>query len=121
MGNDENVPASSSLASGGSVRVVLSTAPPGEAQRLAHALVEAGVAACVNLVPGVRSVYRWKGQVADDPETLLIAKVGAEHVEALAERLAALHPYEVPELLTLTPDQGLAQYVRWLGEQAPNA
>ncbi|MDJ0521535.1 MAG: divalent-cation tolerance protein CutA [Planctomycetota bacterium] len=113
MSDDRNVSSPSTLAPGDDVRVVLSTAPPGEAARLAHRLVEEGLAACVNLVPGVRSVYRWKGSVADDPETLMLLKVPAAGLEALADRLVELHSYEVPELLALTPERGLAAYLAW--------
>lgn len=117
MSDDTKAGDSSSLAPGDALRLLLSTAPPGEAQRLARTLVEEGLAACVNLIPGLRSIYRWKGQVADDPETLLLIKTSSARVKALTERLVALHPYEVPELLSLAPDQGLAAYLLWVGEQ----
>ncbi len=74
------------------VHVVLVTAPDGEtASRLARALVEDGLAACANLVPGVRSIYRWRGAVQEDAEILLIAKTRAGLVPALTARVRALH------------------------------
>lgn len=97
------------------IRVLLCTAPPGKAQPLAAKLVEERLAACVNLVPGLRSIYRWKADVHDDPETLLIIKTTAEQEDALAARLAALHPYEVPEVLAVGPERGLAAYLAWVG------
>ncbi len=98
-------------------RVLLCTAPPGKARALAGDLVERRLAACVNLVPGLRSVYRWKGDLHDDPETLLVIKTTAERMDALAARLADRHPYEVPELLAFEPTQGLGPYLAWLGAQ----
>jgi periplasmic divalent cation tolerance protein len=78
--------------------------------------VEQGLAACVNLVPGLRSIYRWKGEILDEPETLLVIKTTAEHVAAVAASMPELHPYEVPELLALAPTEGLAPYLAWLGQ-----
>lgn len=98
-------------------RILLTTAPPDGAQDLAHLLVEERLAACVNLVPGLRSVYRWKGDICDDPETQLIIKTTAGCLPALAARLGELHPYEVPELLVLAPEGGSARWLAWLGAQ----
>lgn len=104
-----------------SVCLALSTAPDGEtAARIARALVEERLAACVNLVPAVRSIYRWQGRVEDDAEVLLVIKTRAERVDALAERLRALHPYELPELVALPIAAGLAPYLDWVaGEATP--
>jgi periplasmic divalent cation tolerance protein len=101
----------------GALRVLLSTAPPGKARDLAAALVEEGLAACVNLVPGVRSLFRWKGALQDDPETLMVIKTAAARLEALAARLGELHPYEVPELLVLAPEAGLPAYLAWAAKE----
>ncbi len=97
-------------------RIVVSTAPPGVAHDLARRLVEERLAACVNVLPGVRSVYRWKGGIQDDPETVLWIKTTAERLPALEERVRALHPYEVPEVLVLTPSSGTADYLAWIRE-----
>lgn len=103
------------------VRVALSTAPDADTgARIAHTLVEERLAACVNVVPGIRSIYRWQGAIADEQEVLLVIKTHAERVAPLAERLRALHPYEVPELLSLEVDAGLAPYLQWVaGEVMP--
>ncbi len=106
------------LAPGDDVRLVLSTVPPGEARLLARRLVEDRLAACVNVVPGLRSVYLWKGAVADEPETLLLIKTSRARLAALAARLGELHPYEVPELLAFTPESGLPAYLGWIATQA---
>lgn len=101
------------------VRVAFSTAPDAEtAARIARALVEERLAACVNLVPGVRSIYRWRDRVEDEAEVLLVIKTRAERVEALGERLRALHPYEVPELVALPVAAGLAPYLEWVAAEA---
>ena len=121
MADDTNPPNRSALLPNETLRIVLSTAPPGEAARLAHELVEDGLAACVNLLPGVRSIYRWKGQVADEPETFLLIKASVDGLDALAARLVELHPYEVPELLVVAPEAGLGPYLAWVAEQASQA
>jgi periplasmic divalent cation tolerance protein len=99
------------------VRVVLVTAPPREARRLARALVDRRVAACVNLVPGVRSVYRWKGRVEEARETLLVIKTAASRVPDLLAAVRELHPYDVPEGIALPVVAGLAPYLRWVREE----
>jgi periplasmic divalent cation tolerance protein len=97
------------------VLVCLSTfSTPEKAAEIAHILVEEQLAACVNLVPAVRSIYRWQGQVSDDTETLAIIKTTAERYDALASRLVALHPYEVPELIAFPILRGHAPYLAWL-------
>lgn len=96
-------------------RVVLVTAPDAEtAQRLAHALVTERLAACVNLVPGIRSVYRWEGRIHEDAEVLLVAKTRADRCDALAARIQALHPYELPEVVVLPVTGGSAGYLDWV-------
>ena len=99
------------------VRLVLSTAPPGKARALAGALVEERLAACVNLLPGLRSVYRWKGDVLDEPETMLVIKTVPSLVDTLRVRLGELHPYEVPEMLVFAPESGLPAYLAWVAAQ----
>jgi len=95
--------------------IVLSTVrEPEDALRLARALVEQGLAACVNIVPGVTSVYRWQGKVEAEPERLLVIKTRAERFEELRATLVSLHPYEVPEVLALAVQAGHAPYLAWL-------
>jgi periplasmic divalent cation tolerance protein len=97
--------------------VALSTVGTAEdAERIARALVERRLAACVNVVPGVVSVYRWKGAVERDEERLLVIKTRAERLEALRQALVELHPYEVPELVALPVEAGHAPYLAWLDE-----
>jgi periplasmic divalent cation tolerance protein len=97
------------------VRVVLVTCPTADvAAGLARTLVEEGLAACGNVVPGVRSIYRWQGRVVDEPEVLLVLKTTTGRFEALRTRVVALHPYEVPEVLGLAVDAGHAPYLTWV-------
>jgi periplasmic divalent cation tolerance protein len=97
--------------------VALSTVGKAEdAERIARALVERRLAACVNVVPGVVSVYRWKGEVCRDGEVMLVIKTRAERIPALREALLALHPYELPELLALPIDSGHSPYLAWIDE-----
>jgi periplasmic divalent cation tolerance protein len=103
--------------------VVLSTVETAEdAERLARDLVDRRLAACVNIVPGIRSVYRWKGRVEAASEQLLVIKTRVERFEALREALVAGHPYELPEVVALPLAGGHAPYLAWLDESvAPNA
>jgi periplasmic divalent cation tolerance protein len=95
--------------------VALSTAPSADkAAEIARALVEERLAACVNVVPAVRSFYRWQGELCDDAEALCVIKTRADRVEALRARLVALHPYEVPELVVLPIVGGHAPYLSWI-------
>jgi periplasmic divalent cation tolerance protein len=87
-----------------------------DAERIARALVESRLAACVNVVAGVVSFYRWRGVVQRDQERLLVIKTRAEKMEALRTALIALHPYEVPELVALPIEGGHAPYLAWLDE-----
>lgn len=99
-------------------RVVLVTAPEGEeALRLARALVDERLAACVNVLAGATSVYRWQGRVHEEGEALLVVKTAADRVARLERRLGELHPYDVPELVVLGPSHVEARYLAWLLEQ----
>jgi len=96
------------------VVVVLCTAPADASERLARALVEERLCACVNVLPGVRSFFRWQGAVDEADEQLLVAKTTAAHAEALRDRLVALHPYDVPEVLVLPVAGGSPAYLQWV-------
>ncbi|WP_242345783.1 divalent-cation tolerance protein CutA [Anaeromyxobacter terrae] len=95
--------------------VVLVTTPSAEkAAEIARALVEERLAACGNVVPAVRSIYRWEGKVQDDAEALLLLKTTRARFEALRERVLALHPYDVPEVIALSVEAGSAPYLAWI-------
>jgi periplasmic divalent cation tolerance protein len=95
--------------------VVLCTAgSAGDAERIAEAMVEQGYAACVNVVPGVTSFYRWKGEVTRDAEWLMVMKTTTARFEALREALVEMHPYDVPEVVELPIERGHAPYLEWI-------
>lgn len=98
--------------------VVLVTAPSAEvAADIARALVEERLAACGNVVPSVRSIYRWEGKVLDEAEALLVLKTTRARFPALRDRVLALHPYQVPEVLALPVEAGSESYLAWVGEE----
>jgi periplasmic divalent cation tolerance protein len=96
--------------------VVLITSPADDAARLAGALVKEQLAACVNIISSVRSIYCWEDEVCDDSEDLLVVKTRADLVRALEERVVELHPYDVPEVIALPVVDGHAPYLGWLSE-----
>ena len=96
-------------------RIVLTTAANvEEARRLARTVVEEGLAACVSLIPGVESIYRWKGEVESAAETMLVIKTEADQAAALEARLDELQSYETPEFLVLRVEAGSHRYLAWL-------
>ncbi|MBB5234421.1 divalent-cation tolerance protein CutA [Deinococcus budaensis] len=96
--------------------VVLVTVPSGRAHELARTLVHERLAGCVNVLPGVHSVYRWEGEVAEEPETLLLVKTTGERYPDLESRIRGMHPYEVPEIVALPFDRALPEFQSWLRE-----
>ncbi len=95
--------------------VVLVTAPSADqAASLARALVGERLAACGNVVPAIRSIYWWEGKVQDEPEALLVLKTTRARFDALRERVLALHPYQVPEVIALPVEAGSAAYLAWM-------
>jgi periplasmic divalent cation tolerance protein len=98
--------------------VVLVTCPTADrAAEIARALVEERLAACGNVVPGLRSIYRWEGKIQDDAEALLVLKTTRERFEALRDRVLALHPYQVPEVIALPIEAGSAAYLAWIAAE----
>jgi len=95
--------------------VVFSTASSAEeAEKIARGLVDARLAACVNVVPGMRSFYRWKGTIEDAAEWLLVIKSSRGRFDALRAALEKLHSYEVPEVIALTVIDGAQNYLNWM-------
>jgi periplasmic divalent cation tolerance protein len=95
--------------------VVLSTASSAqEAKKIARNLVDARLAACVNVVPGMRSFYRWQGKIEDTAEWLLVIKSSRGRFEALRTALEKLHSYEVPEVIALSVIDGAQNYLNWM-------
>jgi periplasmic divalent cation tolerance protein len=98
--------------------VVLVTAPtPERAAEIARAVVGERLAACGNVVPGLRSIYRWEGKVQEDAEALLVLKTTRARFDALRARVLALHPYDVPEVIALPVEAGSAAYLEWIAAE----
>jgi len=95
--------------------VVLITCPNQEVgETIGHALVEERLAACVNVIPGLRSIYRWEGKICRDPEVLLLIKTRRARLAALTRRVKTLHPYSVPEVIALPLAGGSSPYLAWV-------
>ena len=98
-------------------RIVLSTAGSiEEAHRIARYLVENQLAACVNIVPGIESVYRWQGKVESSSEWLLLIKTTSGNVPAVEDTIRQLHSYDLPECIAIVVDGGSSEYLDWIGE-----
>lgn len=98
--------------------IVLTTCPDEPcAEQLATTLVEGGLAACVNIVPGIRSVYRWQGKVVREAELLLVIKSRSEQFTALQESIVQHHPYELPEVIAVSVSAGHIPYLAWIDSQ----
>jgi periplasmic divalent cation tolerance protein len=99
------------------VAIVLTTLPAGaDADALARTLVGERLAACVNVLPPMQSIYRWKGAIEAASERQLLMKTAARRVADLKRRLAELHPYDVPEILVLAVNDGGESYLEWVGD-----
>jgi periplasmic divalent cation tolerance protein len=95
--------------------LVFTTLPSADkAAELAKVLIEERLAACANLLPAIRSIYRWQGKLQDENEVLVLLKTRAEHLERLKLRILELHPYEVPEILAVPVEAGYQPYLEWL-------
>lgn len=102
------------------VFVYMTAGSPDEARRIARTLVEERLAACVNIIDGMTSIYRWEGAVEEGRETVMIAKTRAGRFEELAARVRALHSYTVPCIIEIPLGRGDAPYLDWLrAESAP--
>jgi len=100
------------------ILVVFCTCPDEmTAKKLAGGLVERQLAACVNVLPGIRSIYRWQGEVQDDGEALMVIKTSREAYPDLENWLLEQHPYELPEVIALPLERGLPGYLEWVAQE----
>ena len=101
-----------------SILVVYCTCPDEKtARRLAAGLVENRLAACVNVLPEIRSIYRWQGSVHDDGESLMVIKTAQKGFAALEKWLLEHHPYDLPEVIAVPVEQGLPEYIDWVARE----
>ena len=98
------------------MKIVVTTAPEGVAERISETLVDERLAACASRLGGVRSVFRWKGAIDRADEVLIVLKTSEDKADALVVRIRELHPYEVPEILVMDPSWVLPAYAQWLRE-----
>ena len=97
------------------ISIVMVTVGNGEeALSIARTLVEEKLVACVNMVPRIRSIFRWKGEICDEEELLLIMKTRSELYPALQNRIRQIHTYEVPEIISFPVTDGLSDYLNWV-------
>jgi periplasmic divalent cation tolerance protein len=99
------------------ILILVTASSETEAETIAKALVEERLAACVNLVSPIRSIYRWEGKVTEEREWLLVIKTQISRFAAVAARVTALHSYQVPEVIALPIQAGAEAYLRWLREE----
>ncbi len=99
------------------MRIVFVTAPPDEAPKLLRALVEERLVAGGNIISGVRSIYRWKEEICDEPEAVLLMETSDTRVGPMMDRIKELHSYDVPKVLTFEPKEGPADYLRWVEDE----
>ena len=97
--------------------VMITVGGPEEARRIADALIDQRMAACVNIVPQVSSVFRWEGEIEDENESLLVVKTRADLFPQLEAVVKGLHSYEVPEIIALPIVLGSEDYIEWLGRE----
>ena len=103
------------------IMVLVTTANMAEAETISKTLVFEKLAACVNIVDKVRSIYQWEGKIHDESEHLLLIKSTAEHFDTIEKRIKELHSYEVPEIIALPIEKGSQQYLQWLSENTHQA
>lgn len=96
--------------------LALITCPEDKSENLAGALVEAKVAACVNIINDITSVYQWQGKVEKDKESLLLAKTNASTWKVFESKVTELHPYDVPEIISFEIEKGSSAYLEWLNK-----
>lgn len=99
------------------VVVLVTSGSADEAARISRTLVGERLAACVNIIPGLRSIYRWQGRVEEADEWLLVVKTARQALDQVVARVRSLHAYTVPEVVALPVDGGAAEYLKWLGDQ----
>ncbi len=95
-------------------RVVMVTVPKDKAEELAQKIVISGLAACINIVDNIKSVYKWKGELKSETESLLIIKTATKKIENLIKSVRENHPYEIPEVISMTISEGNPDYLNWI-------
>lgn len=98
------------------ILVLITASSVDEGEKIGSGLVEAGLAACCNIVPEIKSIFKWKGEVCKEREVLLLVKSKASLFEELKKKVKQLHSYEVPEIVAFPIEAGLHEYFKWMDE-----
>jgi len=98
-------------------RVVLVSVPEEKAEEISEKIIENGLAACINVIDKMKSVYKWKGETKTDAEALLIIKTATKKVENLIKYVKEIHPYKVPEVISMVISEGNPDYLNWIDEE----
>jgi periplasmic divalent cation tolerance protein len=89
-----------------------------DARKIAHMIVEEQLVACVNIIPNVESIYRWKGKIEEENEYIIIAKTTEENIKKTIRRIEQIHPYEIPDIIVLSVTDGLQDYLDYVANEA---
>lgn len=100
----------------GYIMVLITVSKPEEGEAIAKKVVEEGLAACCNIISGLRSIYSWEGKLCNEPEALCIFKTRASMFDRLKDRIKEQHSYKVPEIISIDIKNGLAEYLGWIDE-----
>ena len=98
-------------------RVVIVTIRTDMAEELAHKIMAGGLAACINIADNVKSIYKWKGEIKSETESILFIKTATKKVEELIHTVKEIHPYEIPEVISMTISEGNPDYLNWVDEE----
>jgi len=98
------------------VVIFVTTPSQAEARKIGRALVEEKLVACANIIPPIRSIYRWQGKICDEPEVLMVLKTRSGNIQKIIRRVQSLHSYSVPEIIALPILAGSKEYLRWIRE-----
>ena len=98
------------------VVVFVTTSSPAEARKIGRALVEEKLVACANIIPQIRSIYRWQNKVCDGPEALMVLKTRSAQIHKIIKKVRSLHSYAVPEIIALPIIAGSKEYLGWINE-----
>ncbi|MFN8577205.1 MAG: divalent-cation tolerance protein CutA [Candidatus Sericytochromatia bacterium] len=96
------------------MKVILCTTPKDKSEDMAQILLEEKLVSCVNIIPAIRSIYWWNGQIQKDTEDLLIIKTKDDLVNELIEKVKEVHPYDIPEVISLNVEDGNNDYIKWI-------
>lgn len=96
-------------------QIILCTSPDKEsAEKIAHQLINDKIAACINILPGLTSIFRWQGKIETEQEHLLLIKTRKDRYQAVEKSIQTNHPYEIPEIIAIPIEKGLAEYMQWI-------